>query len=490
MKAHRAEFPVRAMCRVLGLSPSGYYAWLKRTPPERARRDAELREKIEEAWEQSRRTYGRPRIHAELKARGERVGSKRVGRLMKQAGIEGVTRRRRKVVTTRRDAQARAVPDLVDRDFSVGGPDRLWVADITYVPTDAGWLYAAVVVDAWSRLVVGWAMETSLRSELVEKALAMAVWRRRPKDVIHHSDQGSQYTSYAFGKRCREAGVRPSAGSVGDAYDNAMCESFFATLECELLDRSRFRSPDEARRAVFDFIEGFYNRVRRHSALGYESPADFEKKHAAWPGRVVGPGGLAIDPVRRRLQAGNRRGDARERGRVAARRSLRLPAGSMSRREDGGYVSNRIGGGCPDRSARDVGCPRPEKLSSAAGRRRETEQFNRSIHPSTKPGQVQCALGGCRGWEATPAYSAREPSVYPWCEARASKSSILAALFYPLLALQSVMLLIGWAAHAARRLTVPSGKSSQVFPSSSRPPAFGVLPPHCLKKNGTLSARH
>ncbi len=281
MKAHRAEFPVRAMCRVLGLSPSGYYAWLKRTPPERARRDAELREKIEEAWEQSRRTYGRPRIHAELKARGERVGSKRVGRLMKQAGIEGVTRRRRKVVTTRRDAQARAVPDLVDRDFSVGGPDRLWVADITYVPTDAGWLYAAVVVDAWSRLVVGWAMETSLRSELVEKALAMAVWRRRPKDVIHHSDQGSQYTSYAFGKRCREAGVRPSAGSVGDAYDNAMCESFFATLECELLDRSRFRSPDEARRAVFDFIEGFYNRVRRHSALGYESPADFEKKHAA-----------------------------------------------------------------------------------------------------------------------------------------------------------------------------------------------------------------
>ncbi len=392
MKAHRAEFPVRAMCRVPGLSPSGYYAWLKRTPPERARRDAELREKIEEAWEQSRRTYGRPRIHAELKARGERVGSKRVGRLMKQAGIEGVTRRRRKVVTTRRDAQARAVPDLVDRDFSVGGPDRLWVADITYVPTDAGWLYAAVVVDAWSRLVVGWAMETSLRSELVEKAMAMAVWRRRPKDVIHHSDQGSQYTSYAFGKRCREAGVRPSAGSVGDAYDNAMCESFFATLECELPDRSRFRSPDEARRAVFDFIEGFYNRVRRHSAPGYESPADFEKKHAAWPGRVVGPGGLAIDPVRRRLQAGNRRGDARERGRVAARRSLRLPAGSMSRREDGGYVSNRIGGGCPDRSARDVGCPRPEKLSSAAGRRRETEQFNRSIHPSTKPGQVQSKL--------------------------------------------------------------------------------------------------
>ena len=143
------------------------------------------------------------------------------------------------------------------------------------------WLYAAVVVDAWSRLVVGWAMQTGLRSELVEKAPAMAVRRRRPKDVIHHSDRGSRYMSYAFGKRCREAGVRPSAGSVGDAYDDAMCESFFATLECELPDRSRFRSPDEARRAVFDFIEGFCNRTRRHSAPGYESPADFEKKHAA-----------------------------------------------------------------------------------------------------------------------------------------------------------------------------------------------------------------
>ena len=232
-------------------------------------------------WNQNRRVYGRPRLHAELRARGERTGPKRVGRLMKEAGIQGASRRRRKVGLTRRDRKARPAPDLVNRNFAVEGPDQLWVADLTYVRTKAGWLYVAVVLDAWSRLVVVWAMETHLRSELVEKALAMAVIRRQPKQVIHHSDQGTQYTSAAFGKRCREAGVRPSMGSVGDAYDNALCESFFATLECELLDRHRFRNPNEARRAVFDFIEGFYNRRRRHSALGYESPVHYEQQAAS-----------------------------------------------------------------------------------------------------------------------------------------------------------------------------------------------------------------
>ena len=254
------------MCRVLGLSPSGYYAWLKRSPSKRARRDQTLRKKIVRIWNQNRRVYGRPRLHAELRARGERTSPKRVGRLMKEAGIQGASRRQRKAGLTRRDRKARPAPDLVNRNFAAEGPDQLWVADLTYVRTKAGWLYVAVVLDAWSRLVVGWAMETHLRSELVEKALAMAVIRRQPKQVIHHSDQGAQYTSTAFGTRCREAGVRPSMGSVGDAYDNAMCESFFATLECELLDRHRFRNPSEARRAVFDFIEGFYNRRRRHSA--------------------------------------------------------------------------------------------------------------------------------------------------------------------------------------------------------------------------------
>ena len=199
---------------------------------------------------------------------------------MKEAGIQGASRSHRKTRLTRRDRDARPAPDLVNWDFAAEGPDQLWVADLTYVRTKAGWLYVAVVLDAWSRLVVGWAMETHLRSELVEKALAMAVIRRQPKQAIHHSDQGAQYTSTAFGKRCREAGVRPSMGSVGDAYDNAMCESFFATLECELLDRHRFRNPGEARWAVFDFIEGFYNRRRRHSALGYESPVRYEQQAA------------------------------------------------------------------------------------------------------------------------------------------------------------------------------------------------------------------
>ncbi len=194
---------------------------------------------------------------------------------MRVAGLVGVTRRAGPR-TTRRDATARPAPDLVQRAFAASGSDQLGVADITYVPTWAGFLYPAVVVDAWSRRVVGWAMATHLRTELVLEALEMAVRQRQPQGVIHHSDQGCQYTSIAFGRRCREAGVRPSMGSVGDAYDNAMCESFFATLECELLARRRFATQAEARMAVFDFVEGFYNSRRRHSALGYLSPLDYE----------------------------------------------------------------------------------------------------------------------------------------------------------------------------------------------------------------------
>ena len=216
-------FPIRVMCRVLGLSPSGYYAWLKRPASKRDRRDRTLRETIVWIWNQNRRVYGRPRLHAELRARGERTSPKRVGRLMKEAGIQGASRRRRKAGLTRRDRKARPAPDLVNRNFAAERPDQLWVADLTYVRTKAGWLYVAVVLDAWSRRIVGWAMETHLRSELVEKALAMAVIQRQPKQVIHHSDQGTQYTSAAFGKRCREAGVRPSMCPVGDAYDNALC---------------------------------------------------------------------------------------------------------------------------------------------------------------------------------------------------------------------------------------------------------------------------
>ena len=275
MSANQAVFPIATMARVLGVSPAGYYAWRRRRPSARANSDGELLKRIRTIHASSRGTYGAPRVHAELRAEGRHVGKKRVARLMRQAGLTGVSRRRG-MRTTQRDETARPAPDLVARDFTAAAPNRLWVADITYIPTWAGFLYLAVVLDAFSRRIVGWAMAHHLRTELVLQALDMAVHQRRPADVIHHSDQGSQYTSLAFGKRCREAGVRPSMGSVGDAYDNALCESFFATLECELLDRRCFQSQAEARMAVFSYIEGWYNPSRRHSAIGYVSPIAYE----------------------------------------------------------------------------------------------------------------------------------------------------------------------------------------------------------------------
>jgi putative transposase len=265
------------MCRVLGISTSGYYAWVGRKPSKRACEDEVLKRRIEAIHERSRGTYGRPRVHAELKEDGVPVGCKRVSRLMRQAGLQGASRRKR-YRTTVQDRNARPAPDLVDRKFSADRPDQLWVADITYIPTWAGFLFLAVVLDAFSRRIVGWAMATHLRTELVLDALNMALGQRRPEAVIHHSDQGCQYTSIAFGTRCRQAGVRPSMGSVGDCYDNAMCESFFATLECELLERQRFTNQVEARMALFDFIEGWYNSRRRHSSLNYLSPLEFERR--------------------------------------------------------------------------------------------------------------------------------------------------------------------------------------------------------------------
>ena len=264
------------MCRVLGVSPSGYYAWSKRLPSRRSVQDRELGASIRTIHEDSRGVYGVPRIHVELREAGIRVGHKRIARLMRGLGIEGVSRRKW-VRTTRRGRSPRAVPDLVDRDFTADGPDQLWVADITYIRTWSGFLYLAVVLDAWSRRIVGWSMKGHLRTELVLEALEMALWQRQPTAVIHHSDQGTQYTSIAFGLRCKRARVRPSMGSVGDCYDNAMCESFFASLECELLDRSSFRTHADARLAIFDYIESFYNRHRRHSAIGQVSPVAFEK---------------------------------------------------------------------------------------------------------------------------------------------------------------------------------------------------------------------
>jgi len=267
------------MCRLLDVSTSGYYAWLKRPPSKRSREDEILTEKIRHYHRISDGTYGAPRIHKDLQEEGVKVGQKRVARLMRAAGLQGVTRRKA-TWTTLREPGAEPAPDLVQRDFSVEKPDQLWVADITYIHTWSGFLYLAIVMDAWSRRIVGWSMANHLRTELVLDALGMAIDQRRPVDVIHHSDQGSQYTSFAFGKRCQEVDIRPSMGSAGDCYDNALAESFFATLECELLDRRKFRTREEASRAVFEFIEGWYNPHRRHSSLGQVSPVRYEVEYA------------------------------------------------------------------------------------------------------------------------------------------------------------------------------------------------------------------
>ena len=266
------------MCRVLEVSRSGYYEWLKRAPSGRSKANAALLETIQTIHAESDGTYGAPRIHADLPAKGVSASLNRVARVMREAGVRGVSRRKW-AKTTLRDNDARPAPDLLERDFTATGPDQVWVADITYILTSSGFLYLAIVLDVWSRRIVGWAMESHLRTELVLKALDMAAWRRKPSGVIHHSDQGTQYTALAFGRRCEELGVRPSMGSVGDAYDNAMAESFFATLECELIERRRFRTRAEATMAVFGYIEGWYNPRRRHSSLNYESPASFERKH-------------------------------------------------------------------------------------------------------------------------------------------------------------------------------------------------------------------
>jgi len=240
VKAYQAIYPVATMCRVLKVSASGYYAWRIRPPSKRTLADMVLGDRIEVLFRKSREIYGRPRLQDDLRDEGTCVSDKRVARLMRERHIHGASRRKG-CRTTVRDVDARPAPDLVDRKFVATAPNQLWVADITYVPTWAGFLFVAIVLDVFSRRVVGWAMANHLRTELVLDALNMAIYRRKPTNVIHHSDQGCQYTSIAFGRRCQEAGVRPSMGSVGDAYDNAMCESFNATLECELLDRHRFK---------------------------------------------------------------------------------------------------------------------------------------------------------------------------------------------------------------------------------------------------------
>ncbi len=278
--------PVATACRVLGVSTSGYYEWDTRSASDRDWEQAHLMDAIRDVHAASYGTYGHRRVHAEL-VLGQHlsVSHGRVERLMRGAGLQGVHRRRLRGCT-RRDQAVTPSDDLVERNFRPEAPDRLYVADITQHRTSEGWYYLAVVLDCFSRRVVGWAMADHLRSELVVDALQMAIWNRGPgPGAIHHSDHGSTYTSWAFGQRLREAGLLGSMGSIGDCFDNSVAESFFATLQAELLDRSTWPTREGLAQAVFAFIEGFYNPRRRHSTLGYLSPADYEQTY--WAGRLT-----------------------------------------------------------------------------------------------------------------------------------------------------------------------------------------------------------
>jgi putative transposase len=278
ISAQKARTPISIACELLGVSRSGYYAWATGVPSDRALSDAWLTEKIREIWRQNRKVYGSPRIHAELRLQfGIRVGRKRVERLMRDADISGLVERKRGR-TTIRVPGVRVADDLVERQFRPAAPNVLWLADITYLRTWEGWLYLAAVQDAYSRRIVGWSMADHMRAELVVDALQMGLARRRPDPgLIHHSDQGSQFVSLAFGQKARDAGIAVSMGSKGDCYDNAVAESFFATIKKELVHRRTWPTRSELTSEIFEYIEAFYNPTRRHSTLGYLSPAQFEE---------------------------------------------------------------------------------------------------------------------------------------------------------------------------------------------------------------------
>jgi putative transposase len=276
--AKKAEHSIKTMCRVLGVSRSGFHAWARRAPSARLLADERLLARISEIHRENRGVYGSPRIHAELVLGcGERVGRKRVERLMRRAGLSGLVPKRRGR-TTIRVPGVRVCEDLVDRAFLASAPDRLWVADITYLRTWEGWLYLVAVQDVYSRRIVGWSMADHMRTELVSDALRMALAQRRPAPgLIWHSDQGSQFVSLAFGQQARAAGIAQSMGSKGDCFDNAVAESFFATLKKELIHGRSWPTKTELRTQVFEYIEIFFNRRRRHSTLGFRSPSEFEK---------------------------------------------------------------------------------------------------------------------------------------------------------------------------------------------------------------------
>ena len=279
IEAEQAEFPISLSAGLLGVSRSGFHAWRRRPPSDRELTDAWLTEKIKKIHSGSRGTYGSPRVHAELRRQGIRIGRKRVERLMRAADLSGY-HGRRKGKTTIRLQGVRVASDLVERDFNPSGPNRLWCADIKEIPTWEGKLYLASVLDCFSRRVVGWAMRDTMEAELVVDALEMAIARRRPgPGLVHHSDQGSQYVALVLGQRLRDVGIAQSMGSKGDCFDNAAIESYHATIEKDLLRRRSLSTRRQARTAIFDYIETFYNRERLHSTLGYRSPEEYEHDH-------------------------------------------------------------------------------------------------------------------------------------------------------------------------------------------------------------------
>ncbi len=274
--AREVAFPVSALCRVLGVTKSGYYAWKKRPKPERARRDAQLAATVAGVHHKSRRTYGSPRVFRELKARGVRVGKKRVERLMRENGLQGRSKRRFKRTTDSRHGGPIA-PNLLARKFDVSEPNRVWVTDVTAIATDEGWLYLAPMIDLCSRRVLGWAAsehnDTALALESLRKALRA---RRPPPGLLHHSDRGSPYASDDYRAELRSCGARQSMSRKGDCWDNAVAESFFATLRAELVDHERYATREAAMRSISDYIDNFYNVERRHSHLDYLNPIEFE----------------------------------------------------------------------------------------------------------------------------------------------------------------------------------------------------------------------
>jgi transposase InsO family protein len=278
--AHQAEFEVKILCRVLDVRVSGYYAWRKRTPSQQAEANVRLLAQIRQVHTTSRQTYGSPRIHAALQMQGVVCSRKRVARLMRTAGVRGCERRRQRPVTTQAQEGDPVTPNLLNREFKATRPNQKWLGDITYIETGEGFLYLASVEDTFSRKIVGWAMDDHMESELVERALRMALCQRQPEpNLLHHSDRGSQYTSLAYRALLAQHDLCVSMSRVGNCYDNAMKESFFATLKAECV-RHPFVTRAQARTVIFDYIEGWYNRQRLHSALGYLSPEQFERRHA------------------------------------------------------------------------------------------------------------------------------------------------------------------------------------------------------------------